>query len=240
VSGVATCASTIGTTKEAAVHAPFEHDPIAFLDEHAPGLVAAYFDDRAPGRFSGRRFERLAGGGDHAARRDHFDATDLVAITTLSVQVPAEAAIGILESEAEHLSVLLREIPADRDLWDEPENTVAPGSASDRLWNALCALDGVGWVIAGKLCARKRPRLLPVYDAVVRDALGAAHPGFWRALHRRLQDERAVDRVRDVRREAGVGDDISLLRVLDVAIWMRSRAQISLPAPPRELPLPSR
>ena len=46
----------------------------------------------------------------------------------------------------------------------------------------------MGWVTAGKLLARKRPRLIPVYDRVVRCALGRpAKPWRW------LNDAFALD-----------------------------------------------
>ena len=49
---------------------------------------------------------------------------------------------------------------------------VKNGRDADQAWRLLKAQDDVGWVTAGKLLARKRPRLIPVWDNVVRCALG--------------------------------------------------------------------
>src|SRR5689334_7005081 len=91
----------------------FSVDPMQYLDEDASRLVGTYFRAEGGVQFTGRMFERLAGGGDHPSRCDVFDATDLVAVTMLSVSVPAEAAIWILGDGADQLSALLRDIPAD-------------------------------------------------------------------------------------------------------------------------------
>jgi hypothetical protein len=57
-----------------------------------PGRYSA--EDRTPG-FTGRRFESLGGGGDHAVTRDLITAEDLVAVQMLSVHVPADVAIDL-------------------------------------------------------------------------------------------------------------------------------------------------
>jgi hypothetical protein len=62
----------------------------------AAGLLARYFGtgpaDGSP--FTGAFFERLDSGGDRLAVRDLFTAEDLVAVSMLSVDVPAPAARG--------------------------------------------------------------------------------------------------------------------------------------------------
>lgn len=81
---------------------------------------------------------------------------------------------------------------------------------------------GVDWVIARKLLARKRPRLLPVYDKVVRCALGRPRPSFWLALHAALrEDDRALHHeLLALRQVAGVPETVSALRICDVTVWM--------------------
>lgn len=74
------------------------------------------------------------------------------------------------------MSGLLSAIPRDIDMADAEADVLAEGSPADQAWHLLCAQHGVDWVIAGKLLARKRPRLLPVYDKVVRCALGRPRP----------------------------------------------------------------
>jgi hypothetical protein len=81
----------------------------------------------------------------------------------------------------------------------------------------------VGWVIAGKILARKRPRLVPVWDNVVKCANGRPSNA-WLWLGELLaQDISLADRLEDLHHQAELPDLVSRLRVLDVAIWMRHR-----------------
>ena len=118
---------------------------------------------------------------------------------------------------------LLHQIPVGVDLWRADEADVGPGSSADELWRALVRLPGINWVTAGKLLARKRPRLIPVYDRVVKAALGRGDADeWWRPLRQALVDDpNVVARLRALRDKAHIGDTVSLLRVLDVCIWMQ-------------------
>ncbi|WP_256725998.1 DUF6308 family protein [Streptomyces sp. IMTB 2501] len=178
--------------------------------------------------FTGGRFEHLAGEGDRPEVADRFTAEDLVAVQTLSVTVPASVALDILEGRlGTQLSGLLHAIPRDIDMVGAGADVLAEGSPADQAWHLLCAQYGVDWVIAGKLLARKRPRLLPVYDKVVRCALGRPRPSFWLALHAALRaDDRSLHRqLLALRQVAGVPETVSALRVCDVAVWMGHRAE---------------
>ncbi|MEV1067006.1 DUF6308 family protein [Streptomyces sp. NPDC050263] len=176
--------------------------------------------------FTGSRFEHLAGGGDRPEVVDRITAEDLVAVQTLSVTVPAPVALDILEGRlGARLSGLLHAIPRDVDMVDADAVVVADGSPADQAWGLLCEQYGVNWVIAGKVLARKRPRLLPVYDRVVRCAVGRP-PSFWLALHAALrEDDAALHRqLLELRQAAGLPETVSALRVCDVAVWMNHRA----------------
>ncbi|MGO1239805.1 MAG: DUF6308 family protein [Cellulosimicrobium funkei] len=167
--------------------------------------------------WAGSRFERLAGGGDRPETVDRFTADDLVAVSLLSVNVPPHGAIDLLETRADEFAQLLAEIPHDVEIVDL--ESIPDDWAPGRLWKTLRDIHGIGWVTAGKLLARKRPRLVPVYDTVVATAesLGHGHGApraHDRALHRHLVS---------LRDEAGIGDDISALRVFDVVVWMHHR-----------------
>ncbi|MET7549752.1 DUF6308 family protein [Streptomyces sp. NPDC005479] len=174
------------------------------------------------GAFTGGRFEHLAGGGDRRQVADRFTAEDLVAVQTLSVTVPAPVALDLLEGPlGTQLSELLRGIPSDTDLSDADASVVADGSPASRAWCLLEDQYKIGWVIAGKLLARKRPRLLPVYDRVVRCALGHP-PSFWTDLRTALRKDDAAlhHRLLGLRQSAGLPETVSALRVADVAVWM--------------------
>ncbi|MFJ8351769.1 DUF6308 family protein [Streptomyces sp. NPDC094153] len=199
--------------------------------ERLVGDLRRYFGiDLPPGAvpFTGSRFEHLAGGGDRPEVADRITAEDLVAVQTLSVTVPASVALDLLEGcLGAQLSGLLHAIPRDIDMVDAEADVVADGSPAAQAWHLLCDQYGVDWVIAGKLLARKRPRLLPVYDKVVRCALGRPRPSFWLALHAALRaDDYALHRQLLVLRQvAGVPETVSALRVCDVAVWMGHRAE---------------
>ncbi|MEU2113848.1 DUF6308 family protein [Streptomyces sp. NPDC019507] len=176
--------------------------------------------------FTGSRFEYLAGGGDRPESCDRITAEDLVAVQTWSVTVPAPVALDLLEGHlGTRLSVLLHAIPRDIDLADAEAAVVSDGSPADQAWHLLRDQPDVGWVIAGKLLARKRPRLLPVYDRVVRCAVGRP-PSFWLSLHAALrEDDSALHRqLLELRQVAGLPETVSALRVCDVVVWMSHRA----------------
>jgi hypothetical protein len=197
--------------------------------ERVVGDLRRYFGiDLPPGGmpFTGSRFEHLAGGGDRPEVADRITAEDLVAVQTLSVTVPALVALDLLEGRlGVQLSGLLHVIPKDIDMVDAEADVLVEGSPADQAWHLLCDQYGVNWVIAGKLLARKRPRLLPVYDRVVRCAVGRP-PSFWLALHAALrEDDAALHRqLLELRQVAGLPETVSALRVCDVAVWMNHRA----------------
>ena len=211
-------------------HPCLEGDPWPFLDDQGLGLVARYFDPT--GGFSGGQFERFCGGGDAPECLDAFTPADLLSVTLLEVMVPGLAAISILGELGPHLNGHLGAIPADRDLWDVPLSDVGDDSDADKLWHDLVdRLYGVNWVIAAKLMARKRPRLIPVYDSVVKNALSPGDKNFWLALRCELGDAGLRQRLTEMRSLAGIAEDISLLRVLDAAVWMRNRHDSADPLP---------
>jgi Family of unknown function (DUF6308) len=80
----------------------------------------------------------------------------------------------------------------------------------------------LGPVAAGKLLARKRPHLVPVYDSYIERVLGRTrtHGTWWRDLWCRLnRDAALVSELKAVRKRAGAGH-LSLLRTFDIMCWM--------------------
>ena len=178
-------------------------------------------------RFTGGWFERLAGGGDRPAVANRVTAEDLIAVQMLSVRVPAGVAINLLERDlGPTLGRLLADIPTGLDLADADQAHVADGSPADQAWQLLRAQPGIGPVIASKLLARKRPRPLPIYDDVVRCALGWTG-GFWLTLRAALRDhDHALHhQLIQLRDTADLPVQVSPLRTFDVAIWMRHHDQ---------------
>lgn len=191
-------------------------------------LVAVYFDDAGP--FAGHLFDDI---GDNPA--DAFTVSDLLAVSLLDVAF-GPAAVRRLMSPDEGWPARLVAVTSTKPLWDVDPAVM---SAAGELWEQLVRLPGVGPTKAGKLLARKRPALIPIYDDVVATFL-APPPGlFWVELAEALRnsDRRtALDRL-----VAPLDSAVTTLRSLDVAVWMRcgrsqnavdARLQVGLPADP--------
>lgn len=201
----------------------------------AAELVRRYYrpvgDNSTPR--TGTRFDGWAGGGDRAESADRITADDLVAVSFLSVDIKGRAAIGLLEKYADEISDLLRKIPADLDLWDaDIERLGDPSKPEYQLWNLLLGHKygkwGIGPTRASKIMARKRPRLIPIYDSVVRPLMGLRDSGGqWNAWYSALTDGTGLAaRLEAIRREANATENlqslqhISALRVMDIVLWM--------------------
>lgn len=199
-------------TLPSALHTGHEADAVAMLRRYygygQPGFTGRWFDTRDP---AGRRQEDP----------NCFTSDDLVAVSFLSIAVPAAAAHRALVDQAEELHGLLAKIP-NVDLVDIDHETINRDWPAWRLWHLLTTgRDGIGWVTASKLLAYKRPRLLPVYDQLVLEAVGAPK-GFWRMLNHALaaDDHHLHRHVKFLRAEAGLPGTSSVLRVFDVVAWM--------------------
>ena len=172
---------------------------------------------------TGARWDSWDPSGRREADVDTFTADDLVAITLLSVQVPAQGAWIMLGEASSELNRLLAAVGPDRDLVDESD-TMTPESPVWQLETALREIHGIGRIVASKLIARKRPRLYPIYDDVVGRQLGtkAAHLEPVRlalrdgggVLHRRLVD---------LRDRAGLDEAVPAVRILGVLAWMQGK-----------------
>jgi Family of unknown function (DUF6308) len=176
--------------------------------------------------FTGGRFDQLAGGGDRTGFEHLITPDDLIAVELLSVHVPKHVALELLEGPlGEDVAAELRALDTDVDLGSAAAaNLLADGGPADLAWRLLKAPDGMGWVTAGKLLARKRPRLIPVYDGVVRCALGRP-PNAWLWLNDSFSEgqRELARRLVDIRQRTGVPDAVPPPRVLDVVLWMRHR-----------------
>ncbi|MFE8014060.1 DUF6308 family protein [Streptomyces antibioticus] len=204
-------------------------------DEEAVRLLAEYFTrERARGDlfYSGAHFERLAGGGDAEPVANRFVGDDLVAITLLSVSVRPHGAVTLLSDPDGHWSRLLSLIPRDARLEDPASDALtARGGPAWELWERLAddglysdKPDGSGPVIAGKLLARKRPHLIPIYDRRIKAFFDrpATDHSFWSDLAAALRADGGAlcDQLVRLRDKVGIGEDIGVLRVFDVIAWM--------------------
>jgi hypothetical protein len=168
-------------------------------------------------RFTGRWFDEFAAIGDP----NRFEASDLLAVEAVSVQVPPETAAALLITDSEQFNALLRRIPRERDIWEVRRLDVNVGSPADNLHQALVGLDDVGWVVAGKLLAAKRPRLLPILDNEVNNFLKPPKEMFWVSMYDELADTTRRNVIAEVCRVAP--GHVSLLRRIDVALWRAAK-----------------
>jgi hypothetical protein len=182
------------------------------LGSHSATLVAAYFD---PGnRFTGKTFTSLMP--NHPA---FFSSSDILAASLLDVPFLPRAVRALLEQDHRRFNQLLAAVPANVDLWSATDDELEPAYA---LWAAVNTLDGIGRTRASKLLARKRPRLIPVVDDVLREALDIAdRDDTWQLFRSALADQHGslVDFV-EALRPAGLGAQTTTLRLLDAALWM--------------------
>ncbi|MGP4004181.1 DUF6308 family protein [Streptomyces sp. 8N706] len=213
------------------------HIPPVLWDRRcAADLLRSYWGTHWDGSpvYTGSRFERLAGGGDRSPTENHFTADDVVAVAALGVSIPAPAALRLLEPDRpDHFSGLLAQLPVDVDLADADDDLIGEKGWGWRLWELLRGLNGIGPVSAGKLLARKRPHLFPVYDSVIKRVFDRPEEDllFWVDVQCELRKDnrRLVNHLEDVRDAAGIGDDISVLRVLDTMAWRHGKKTMAPP-----------
>ena len=179
--------------------------------DHAEERVRRYFDPRSG--YSAETFNTLS-----PNEPDRVTSADLLAVSLLSVPVDARIVRWFEEGEnAAEISRLLAEIP-EVDIWEAGPEVLAPDAPAWRLWDLVRgARIGMGPTRTSKLMARKRPRLIPIVDDMVRDVIKVSEEwGFFRWY---LQDSGRVSQIRRLL-PPELADKISVLRTLDVAIWM--------------------
>lgn len=184
--------------------------------------------------YSGRFFEPLAA----MSAANRFGAADMVAVSCLSVQVPAETAGWlILGDGAEESARLLTQMRTDRSQ-TLVDHDLESNHAAAELWRLLTSRRDVGPTVASKLLAAKRPHLVPIFDSYVADfLLPAEHRqrwqwwGPWRALLTGDQAEALSNALRALRAEVAAAAhqapiaELSDLRLIDIVIWMREDRQ---------------
>lgn len=207
-------------------------------DDQAFKYLEQYFGTDEPDspHFTGSRFETFGGGGD-AVDPHRITADDLIAVSMLSVHVPARAVLGITGRFADQITELLSRLPVDADLHQLNcaeftsllDDKHSPGH---QLWDLLRQNSqkgnrwNVGPTTASKIMARKRPKLIPIYDSIIKQQVGSEHPGgYWKQWYEALHgsaNSALVERLVRIRAESGQSH-LSLLRVLDIILWQHGR-----------------
>lgn len=198
------------------------------LFDQAVDYVQGYFHDLGKsGRkyYTGAYFDTWAGGGGGSTANE-LTGEDFVAVSMLSVFVPAEAAAG-LQGKVSEIRELLAGLPAGLDFTDLNrsgfDRHLGPGSAAQKLWDVLRSHGdswGIGPTTASKIMARKRPALIPIYDSEVGPQMGLPNSALqWEKWFQVFQDDPGLgDRLDRIGEKACI-PHISRLRIMDVALW---------------------
>ena len=212
-------------------------------------LVRAYFDATDPKHaFSGRAFDVY---GMVGTDPNAISGTDLVAVSMLSIEIRAKSSSGITPTAAIELderqgeaTAILERIDQNAQLHELDERQFLEVLGGDKspgrllhalLLEILSDKKGNRWVATHKLLARKRPGLFPVRDKAVSQGLGfgprsAWWRPWWEALHGVDADGGLlVEKVEEVRSAAGA-ENLPLLRVLDIIVWVKEAGTKTLPA----------
>ena len=209
----------------------------AILAEQQVSAAVALFKDYytqpvSKGRIrTGARFDAWAGGGDAPDIVNTITADDMLAASFLSVPFEPAAVIGLLAERQFDITARLTQIPADLDLADVTHNNfkalLGEESSAWELWKILRGKGDGGWGIgptrASKLMARKRPRLIPIWDSVVgAEAKLKSSMTQWTDWHEMLtQGSGALaSRLDIIQDQANLPFRLSQLRVMDVVLWM--------------------
>lgn len=184
--------------------------------------------------FVGRHFDELSIPDENP---NEITASDIVAVSFLSVSIPPAAAWALLHSRKNKLTEILSEITPDLAI-DDPNcdyGVFDENSSLQQLWttlrrNASGDRWGMGPVLTSKLMARKRPHLVPIQDSIVLAELHATDRDFWRMWWQAMQLTDSGHRpvryyARKLRDSVPAAHELSLLRVLDIVIWMNGKAR---------------
>lgn len=165
---------------------------------------------------SGRWFEHFS----TLSNPNRLDANDIAACGTLSGEFDGQTIDRLMSREAD-INALLEQCPSrEAVLWKLDPASAEYAALSD-LYMLIRDIKGMGSVRTSKLLACKRPHAVPIRDSVVESVLGAATQGWepWRTV---VADEQLRQLLAELS-PPEVPADTSVLRRLDVILWMRGK-----------------
>jgi len=177
-------------------------------------LVQRYFNPHDKEPFAGNLFDTL--GTNDPAR---FGTDDLLALNLLDEPVNAYQLKCVMSGAFDDM---IRDIDQDSDIRALSGDTY---KKANELWHALKEVHGFGPTRVSKLLARKRPKLLPIRDSIINEILGIKGYSWWTSLSKTMSQTDVIDLLEEFNPCPDDGGP-TLLRVLDVAVWMHgSRAE---------------
>jgi hypothetical protein len=186
------------------------------------GQLAEYYDPS--GDFAGHVFDQRAD-----SDPNDVSASDLLAITTMQVQAAPRAVTNFL-TDGQPRQDVINALRATDDvpLWTASSEQLSHAAAF--YTTVKKTLGGTNmWVTASKLCARKRPALIPVRDSVIAEGLGLPGKDFredWLIIGKVLEDTHLREQLQDAAEAADpagstVLSSVPELRLLDAVLWRR-------------------
>jgi hypothetical protein len=179
-----------------------------------------YFGNNdADSGYEGRQFEWF----QKYSARERFTSNDILAISALSVSVPATTARRLIEDPEGTYNTVLQKCIAH-----ESANTTkletswlwAEGSPFLDLFEQLGTERGVAKVVRSKLMAAKFPSLIPIRDSRVEALLEMEKAtSWWEPMHQLL--DKTKETLFKIEVQPGV--KVEPLRKLDVILWMEAR-----------------
>ena len=178
------------------------------------------------GKYQGRFFELFA----TKSSKMEFTPWDFLAINSLSVYPTADAIGSFLVDRIDEFNLRLEETHKkinslhldQRKLWTIPPRFLASGNELANLYEALKSVNGFGYVTASKLLAVKFPELIPIRDSKVEKLLQAQEL-WWEPMAQVMKNEEIFKMLTKLSEGLQTKQPRpSVLRVLDVLLWMRA------------------
>lgn len=191
--------------------------------DEAVRVLHAYYAPISEGSgFTGGAWDAFDPSGTRATSANTFTADDLVACALLGAPIHGRATVELLQRQRSRFEELLEAIGPDRDFIEVASADGPDFQAVRSLYSALQGLAGIGETRATKLIARKRPRLVPIVDDVIKRTVFGNATWHWAPLHDALNtDDKALwNRLVHLREQANLNPYVSVLRVFDVLAWM--------------------
>lgn len=191
--------------------------------EEAVRVLRAYCAPLRDGSgFTGGAWDTFDPSGTRTLSTNTFTADDLAACALLATPINGRATLELLQRQRPKFEKLLEEVGPDRDFVTVKSADGEDFRAVRHTYAALRDVPGIGETRATKLLARKRPRLVPIVDSVIRQSVFNNATRHWTPLHEALvADGKALwKRLVHLRDQAGLGPEVSVLRVFDVLAWM--------------------
>lgn len=177
-------------------------------------------------KYNGRHFEWLI----NQTSSPRLTPWDILAIESLSIRPTPDTTRWLLEPDSRRDSALDLLEPVAKEqttLWECNLSLLRPGGVLSDLYEYLRSKDFLSPVVVSKLMATKFPHLVPIRDSKVERLLDMrGRRQWWEPIRELLTDDqgRLIDYLWSFRIPQEMGS-VSLLRRLDVVLWMEAKAR---------------